>query len=457
MIKSSLFLNLLCLIFVYCGFCAQLSAEPDEDFLEGFDDFQVRNEPEPIEGDEIWQFGGHIALLTSYSYALDKQGLDSAAAENLNNYSGFSKLQTLLRLHANIQLDQWRIHAEGKAFQDWFYDHKGKSRFPDSVLDEHDSELEWHEFYLQGQLTEDLDVKIGRQLLPWGRSDNVRVLDLLNPLDLREPGSTDIEEIRLPVGMTRIDYSMGFWTLNLIAIHEVRFNKLPAAGSEFQPKNRTALSEIKPSGGWAAERACSLTGVFPGWDLSIHYAKVYEDEPYLDFTVPTAPLRRHNRLSMTGFAFNRIYGSWLLKGEYARLGGFTLSTDPGTRHSRTDILLGIEYAGLADTQIALETSVQHLHDWQSRFQLPPDYRSQNEMQTALRFNRSFANDHVNAVVVALVRGSGDGGIFRASLEYTPMDGLNLSTGIVLYTKGNDPPFSELGNRDRLLLGLKYYF
>lgn len=455
--KYGLRFDLLYLILFFFGCCAQLGAEPDEDFLEGFDDFQVFNEQEPIEADKSWQFGGHIALLSSYSYALNSPGLDSAAAGNLKKYRGFSKLQTLLRLHTKIQLGQWRLHAEGKAFQDWFYDHKGKSRFPDSVLDEHDSELEWHEFYLQGQLTENLDVKIGRQLLPWGRSDNIRVLDLLNPLDLREPGSVDIEEIRLPVGMTRVDYSIGLWTLNLIAIHEIRFNKLPVAGSEFQPRITPVPGEIKPSGDWAAERAFSLTGVFPGWDLSIHYAKVYEDEPYLDLTVPIAPLQRHNRLSMTGFAFNRIYGSWLFKGEVARLSGFTLSTDPATRHSRTDILLGIEYGGLVDTQIALETSVQHLHDWQSRFELPPDYRSRNERQTALRFNRSFANDHVSAVLVALRRGSGDGGIFRASLEYTPMDGLNLSTGIVLYSKGNNPPFSELGDRDRILLGLKYYF
>jgi len=444
-------IDLLSVTCFYFGCCAQLIAEPDDDFMEGFDDFQVFNEQQPVDEKKMWQVGGHIALLTSYSYALS-----SSDSQNLEKYEGFSKLQTLLRVHTDLQFDRWRIHAESKGFQDWFYDHKGKSRFPHSVLDEYDSELEWHEFYLQGQLTKHLGIKTGRQLLTWGRSDNIRVLDLLNPLDLREPGSTDIEEIRLPVSKTRLDYSKGAWTLNLISIHEVRFNKTPVPGSEFTPQPAPAFAEIKPSGGWAAERGFSVTGVFPGWDLSVHYAKLYEDEPYLDLSNPLVPILKHSQLRISGLAFNRIVGSWLLKGEYARLSGFSFRSEPG-EYNRTDILLGIEYAGLQDTQIALETSVQHLHGWQTGFAFAPDYRSRDERQTALRFIRSFANDQVSAVLVALFRGSNDGKIVRTSLEYTPLDGLTLSTGVVIYSQGDVPPFSELGDKDRILLGLKYYF
>lgn len=454
MTKCGLFIDISCLISFYFGCCAHLTAAPDDEFMQGFDDFEIDAQQQPVATGNRWQFGGNFALSSSYSYTLD-----SSDEEILKLYAGFSKLQTLLRVHTNIQLDRWRIHAEGKGFQDWFYDHKGKSHFPESVLNAFDSELEWHDFYIEGRLIGNLDIKIGRQLLPWGRSDNIRLLDLLNPLDLREPGSTDIVDIRLPVSMTRIDYSHGPWSWNLIAIHEIRFNKTPVPGSEFQPRIAPPLTEIKPSGDWAAERAFSLSGVFPGWDLSIHYAEVYEDEPYLDLTDPITPLLKHAWLRMAGLAFNRIYGSWLFKGEVARLSGFNLATDPGAEHSRTDILLGLEYFGFRDSQIALETSVQHLHGWQSRFALPPDNRLRNEWQTALRLNRSFANDQVNAILVALLHGSqlDDGGIVRASLDYTPRDGLTLSTGIVLFLRGDTPPFSELSDRDRILLGVKYFF
>jgi|TARA_B100002003_G_C14157667_1_gene557949 hypothetical protein len=444
--------DLFCLISFYFGFCAHLAAEPNDEFMQGFDDFSIDAEQQPVDVAKSWRFGGHLAVFGSYS-------LDDSDEGILKQYSGLSKLQTLLRVHGDRQSDRWRIHVEGKGFKDWFYDHQGKSHFPDSVLDEYESELEWHEFYVEGRLTGNVDIKMGRQLLSWGRSDSLRVLDLLNPLDLREPGSTDVVEIRLPVNMTRLDYSRGAWSWNLIAIHEIRFNKTPIPGSEFQPRIAPVPAEIKPSGNWAAERAFSLSGVFPGWDLSLHYAEVYEDEPYLDVTDPITPLQKHSLLHVAGAAFNRIYGNWLLKGEYAHSTGFNLAADPGNEHSRTDVLLGIEYFGFRHTQVALETSVRHLHDWQSRFARPPDYRLRNEWLSALRLNRSFANEHASTVLVALLQGSqlNDGGIVRASLEYTPMDGLNLSIGIVLYSKGDTPPFSELGDRDRVLMGLKYSF
>jgi len=60
-------------------------------------------------------------------------------------------------------------------------------------------------------------------------------------------------------------------------------------------------------------------------------------------------------------------------------------------------------------------------------------------------------------MLALMRGSQDGGIFRASLDVTPIDGLNIAAAIVVYSSGDDPPFRNLGDKDRILLGLKYYF
>ena len=100
--------------------------------------------------------------------------------------------------------------------------------------------------YIQGSLTKSLDVKIGRQIVVWGKSDNIRVTDVLNPLDIREPGLTDIEDLRLPVTMSRLDYYIGDWSLTGIAIHEIRFNKRPEYGSDFYPGSQPPPHEDKP-------------------------------------------------------------------------------------------------------------------------------------------------------------------------------------------------------------------
>ena len=92
------------------------------------------------------------------------------------------------------------------------------------MIDEYEWETEIGEFWMQGQLgRDDVDYKIGRQVVNWGRSEVLRVLDILNPLDQREVGLGDIENISLPVFMVKRDYYFDAYNLSLIAIPETRF------------------------------------------------------------------------------------------------------------------------------------------------------------------------------------------------------------------------------------------
>ena len=71
--------------------------------------------------------------------------------------------------------------------------------------------------------------KLGRQIVNWGRSDTVRVLDVINPLDNREPGLVDIEDLRLPVTMARVDYfPKWFWTRTFFPSRWSRISPLRA-------------------------------------------------------------------------------------------------------------------------------------------------------------------------------------------------------------------------------------
>ena len=44
------------------------------------------------------------------------------------------------------------------------------------------SEVELYDAYVEGSITDSLDMKLGRQVVIWGRSDTLRVTDILNPL-----------------------------------------------------------------------------------------------------------------------------------------------------------------------------------------------------------------------------------------------------------------------------------
>jgi len=171
-----------------------------------------------------------------------------------------------------------------------------------------------------------LDIKLGRQIVVWGKSDNIRVTDVLNPLDMREPGLTDIEDLRLPVATSRLDYYIGDWNLTGIVIHEIRFNKSPEYGSDFYPSSTPPPYEDKPGSRCKnTEYAAAINGIFSGWDISFYWADFYNDTPHMELVSAGPPPQiewKHARLKMFGAAFNQALGNWLLKTEAAYIDGF---------------------------------------------------------------------------------------------------------------------------------------
>ncbi|MBW2593373.1 MAG: DUF1302 family protein, partial [Deltaproteobacteria bacterium] len=171
----------------------------EDDILEGFDDDTQEAEPESLKDEikpSVFSLSGDIQLGTSYNYAHHKP------EEGETDWRGLSRLRTELNLELNAKFSSsWQARISGKGAYDFAYAIKGRNEFTDDVLDNCEKEFELGETYIQGSLTSRLDIKFGRQVVVWGKSDNIRVTDVLNPLDMREPGITDIEDLRLPLTM----------------------------------------------------------------------------------------------------------------------------------------------------------------------------------------------------------------------------------------------------------------
>ncbi|MCZ6823960.1 MAG: DUF1302 family protein, partial [Deltaproteobacteria bacterium] len=261
--------------------CARAGGAQDEleDLLEGFE-----QEEEVILDDAanaeptFWELDGAVSVSASYAYAHD------SSEEIKKEYRGLAVLRTQLSLELDLNLPrEWKARVAGRGFYDFAYAIQGRDNFTRDAKQAQVNEVEFQEVWLQGSLLPQLDLKFGRQIVSWGRSETIRILDILNPLDNREPGLVDIEDLRLPVTMTRLDYYYGAWTLTGIAVHETRFNEDPDFGSEFFPVDIELPSEETPAnGGSNTEWAAALTGIFSGWDLSLHWARFFDDRPHLE-------------------------------------------------------------------------------------------------------------------------------------------------------------------------------
>ncbi len=400
----------------------------------------------------VLDLGGNAKAAASYNFARKPPG------------RGLHHLKSELLLKGDYKTaDGWQLHAGIKGSYDFVYLLNGREKYTQQTIDAYESELELRKAYLQGSLTPNLDLKVGRQIVIWGRSDNIRVVDVINPMDLREPGITDIEDLRLPVTMTKLDYYLGPFNLSGMLIHEVRVSKVSPYGSEFYPLNFPPPPEDIPPSRWEnTQYAAALNGIFSGWDLSFYWADLYSATPHVEFTtVGSSPslVQKHARYNIAGSAASVVLGNYLLKGETAWLRNLKFTNIPDKTYNRLDILLGLEYFGFANTQLALEIANQHLFDYDARLGDEPDKRDMDQLQWAARLTRNFMNERLALTLLISVYGKmwQDGAVQRLSAEYDFTDALMVNCGIVFYQSGDLTMFRNVEYNDRLFFEFKYSF
>ncbi|MFO7962769.1 MAG: DUF1302 family protein [Desulfobacterales bacterium] len=339
----------------------------------------------------------------------------------------------------------------------------GRTNYTEDVLDEYEDEIELREAHIMGRLTRNLDLKVGRQIVVWGKSDNIRITDVLNPLDLREPGLTDLDDLRLPLAMTKLDYYIGNWNMAGIIVHEIRFDKIPAWGSDFYPYADPLPGEDKPSDGIDnQEYGLSLKGTFSGWDISFFFADIFWDTPHARFIGPFLPVSvelAHARVQMLGTAFNAALGNWIVKFEAAYLDGLEWFNRPCEEYSRSDIMVGLEYYGFDQTVITLEIADRHIHKFDSALKQPPDSLRENRPETALRMSRTFMNETLELEYLLFVFGfdGKDGKFQRFTSSYDLTDYTEIKGGVLLYHSGDLPEYARIGDNDRIFAEIKYSF
>ena len=421
-----------------------------EEALTGFDDTPVIEalEEKPSDPSRPWNLSGDLILSSSYNFA------HSDPNPGETDHRGFSRLRAKLNLQLEWDIaTDWQAHVAGYGFHDFIYGLRDRDDYSGELLDSMENELVLGEAWVRGKLHPRLDLKLGRQIVVWGKSDNLRVTDVLNPLDARELGLVDIEDLRLPVTMARLDYYWGDWNLSAMAIPEIRFNRNPAFGSDFYPYPTPPPPEKGLSnGGSNTEYALALNGIFSGWDLSLYAARLFDDQPHLE-----SGLREHSRLTMLGISTNIALGNWLLKGELAQFHGLEYSPLPKKKKSRSDLLLGLEYSGFNDTTLSLEIVDRHIHGYDNL--LITEGIEQDEWQTALRYQGEFLHARLKLTALAILFGDPGkgGGSARFQATYELAEELNLIGGLVAYDSGDKFPFNAISDNDRFFLEIKYSF
>ena len=398
---------------------------------------------------------GSTGINIAYAYAQSDPNPDKP------DYRGLRKLRLYLQLDYQYDLTpSIRFFVDGKAFRDLAYQFLDREEYSEEYLKAYEQETELRETFLATSLGPNIDVKFGRQIKVWGKADLLSVVDVLNPTDNREPGLIDIDDSRLPVTMTQIDYYTGAWNLNLVLIHEIRFGKSPEFGSEFYFADAESSPEEIPT---ETEYGAALNGHFTGWDLSFYAASVYKDQGRADGSFQPSlgvfPDRViHDRLQLLGTAFSTVTGSWIVRGEIADVQGLRFTNFSKT-FSRQDHVFGVEYSGISDGALSFELAWEWIREFETTLEEAPNEQEQSTVTTAIRFQQDFLNQTLSFNVIAFQFGEfgSSGSSQRIGLDYDWADGLNVGGGILLYHEGDTSYSKRIANNDRLFAGLKYSF
>lgn len=432
--------------------------------LEGFDDDvpAIEDYKSNEEDNDNYTLSGNVAFKTSLAYK-------SHEVDDVD-YSGINQAQVSLYLQLDTKLsDDWKLRVSGDTFYDAIYDLRSQE-YRQETLDDYQTQLRLDDTYIQGRLSSNLDVKAGRQIVVWGKSDNIRITDVVNPLDNRFPAMTDIEDLRLSVGMVKFDYALDAWNLSAMVIAENRIMLEATARSEFFPVESifsTApdpfLPLITPATSWDnMQYAFAANGVFSGWDLSFYAADVLDQKWHMDKVQGSAPLGSVNRVvskvKMLGSAINIARGAWLLKAEAAFLNGVKYNTTADDKN-RLDTLIGVEYMGIKDSSISFEIANRHIFDYEGQMQYQADFVDTDEVQSALRATRTFLNDTLTLTGLLSMFGSHweNGGFARIWTEYDIMDAVSVSIGVIDYIGGEKPFLEAIKNNDRVFVDMRYSF
>lgn len=411
----------------------------NDDIMDGFDDEPAEVKKETKKKNSFDSFTGKLTEQVAYSYN------DDSPHDNVSSLKS-----SLLLDYEHKFVNGFKFKTNAKAYYDAIYDIRGTEKYSKDERDELKSEIELFDAYLEGSLSDKLDMKLGRQVVVWGRSDTIRITDVLNPLDNRRPGMVDIEDLRLPVAMAKLDYFVGDWRITPIAVMEQRFSKNPPSGSAFNPNPRSlpsdkSYSDIRP--------ALSIGGEFSGWDVNFYASQLHDDAGYFQ----NGEIK-HDKVNMVGTAVNILKGSWLLKSELAHFDGLKYTVTADKEFKRTDALIGLEYNGIADTLISYDVALRNIHDYDARLKNEMGELKERNYQHAFRVSSDFMNATVKANYLISLFGSkmDEGGFQRAWVKYDIADGIYANIGVVDYM-GGSKRFDAVANNDMAFMDVTYSF
>lgn len=393
-------------------------------------------------------------------------GFDSQHSLRTSLWSGDRQLsneQTLaaISLWSKVQLEG---DSSGRLVGQFWLRQEGSN---DPTQPEMDS-ARLRELYYQWS-GEQLDVKLGRQLLPWGRADGLNPTDNLSPRDFTLLAPEDAD-LRTGTDAVNISYSLGDHCWRTVWMPAAESHLIPlerSPGLSYQQQHAPERSQYALQWEYLGLAADASLSWFDGYDL-------LPDLALAGLGPNTVLLQLHNQpVQLLGADLSWAEGNrvWRAEAAYSR----TESEGRADFDHKKDqfwLVAGPEWSLDNGLTLGLQASLKWVRDFAAPDQYLPSGLAQQlawrqvelanqtrQQQSGIswRLAKTALNDSLLMETSGLALGAGEGGLSRVKLDYAPLDALHIQLGYEHY-RGTRPSFFGQLARNRLgYVELRYDF
>lgn len=335
------------------------------------------------------------------------------------------------------------------------------------------NQAELREFYLDTSISDSI-VILGKQQIVWGKSDGLKVLDIVNPQDFREFILDDFEQSRIPLWAANAEIPINDVTLQLLLIPDQTYHKFATAGSSYEfttpiiipPTPAAANVVINPTITpdntlQDADAGFRLSTFTHGWDLSFNYLYHYDDTPVLfrNINVTASGLNitvnpQYKRTHLIGGTFSNTFGDLTLRGEIGYLTDKYVSTinpldaDGVVKTGELKYVLGFDWYGFSDTILSTQVFQTYLDNHHAGM-----IRDELNTQITFLMKQDYMNETLHAEVLVLHDIDYEDGMVRPKLSYEYNDEINIYIGADIFYGNEDGLFGQFKETDRFVSGV----
>jgi hypothetical protein len=260
----------------------------------------------------------------------------------------------------------------------------------------HDGEINLYNAYVHLTFPH-VNVRLGQQIVTWGKIDEVSPLDNVNPEDFRDGFVRPRAERKLPIPMMHVEFTHDVYTVQGIFIPFFVGHKIDLRGTDwafFDHLDRDigpfgVRQDTPPGDLRSSEGGLRFSGKFKALDYAMSYLYAHEDFPTLRSLIapPALPLPartptwrdlgrfaqftgqtiqlEHRRQHIVGLEFETTIGSFGLRGDvaYFHKRSFFTHTLQAIQRPVWQYAVGIDYSGPNNLYLNVQFSQSVIQDY----------------------------------------------------------------------------------------------